>query len=664
MTLKGTLAGSYNAPITLDNGSYANPVTVTGIVSLASAGIDLQAASAWSIVNSGRVLSPASAGSYGVQLAVALGGNVDNLAGGVINSNIGIDGAHTVTNAGTITGGQTAVANFDVLSNVAGGSILASGSNAIAVTTTESLVGPGTLYNAGLISGQTRAVAQVQQVVNAASGTIVGASIGVFANEIGEKITNAGTIASPGAAAIDIFGSGSIDNRAGGQIIAAGNAIAVTGVYPLVPPSPTLTSTLQIFNAGTISNASTLDDPTLFKPAIFLLGVYPLYASITNAAGGAIFSQYQGIAGQASGSVYVFNAGTIETREASFNGVSVSNAATGIISSGASVAVYAIGTVTNAGTIAATGSNAEAVRLWVGSGAPDGRLIVDPGAVFVGAVDGGQTAAGTGTAVLELARGNGSIAGVGSQFVDFGTIAFDAGANWMVSGSKAGLAGGQTISGFAPGSTIALTGVDAGYSAFSGGVLTLSDGTQLVMAGAFGGEHFVVTPGANTDITVACFAAGTRILGIRGAVPVEELRVGDRVVTLSSRKLARVVWRGRRHADCRDSRRLVDIWPVRVCAGAFGDGLPARDLFLSPDHAVCVDGVHVPVRRLINGSTIEQKRVADVGYHHIELAAHEVMLAEGLPCESYLDTGNRAAFTPAVARPHPDWSALRAPSRR
>ncbi len=65
---------------------------------------------------------------------------------------------------------------------------------------------------------------------------------------------------------------------------------------------------------------------------------------------------------------------------------------------------------------------------------------------------------------------------------------------------------------------------------------------------------------------------------------------------------------------------------------------------LSPDHAVFVDDVLVPVRHLINGSTIVQEPVAEVTYYHVELATHDVILAEGLPCESYLDTGNRAVF--------------------
>jgi hypothetical protein len=86
------------------------------------------------------------------------------------------------------------------------------------------------------------------------------------------------------------------------------------------------------------------------------------------------------------------------------------------------------------------------------------------------------------------------------------------------------------------------------------------------------------------------------------------------------------------------------VWPVRVRAGAFGDRRPDRDLLLSPDHAVFTGGVLIPVRYLVNGATVIQERVDGLTYWHVELDRHDVILAEGLACESYLDTGNRGAF--------------------
>jgi hypothetical protein len=100
------------------------------------------------------------------------------------------------------------------------------------------------------------------------------------------------------------------------------------------------------------------------------------------------------------------------------------------------------------------------------------------------------------------------------------------------------------------------------------------------------------------------------------------------------------------------------VWPIRVCSGAFGDGLPRSDLWLSPDHAVFIDGVLIPVRYLINGRTIAQESRDAVTYWHVELDRHDVIIAEGLPCESYLDTGNRGAFVNGGAsmQLHPDFA--------
>jgi hypothetical protein len=86
--------------------------------------------------------------------------------------------------------------------------------------------------------------------------------------------------------------------------------------------------------------------------------------------------------------------------------------------------------------------------------------------------------------------------------------------------------------------------------------------------------------------------------------------------------------------------------------------MPYRDLFLSPDHAVFFEGVLIPIKHLTNGSSIVQVPVDEVTYYHVELPEHDVLLAEGLPTESYLDTGDRTNFSNGgeVARLFPDFS--------
>ncbi len=153
---------------------------------------------------------------------------------------------------------------------------------------------------------------------------------------------------------------------------------------------------------------------------------------------------------------------------------------------------------------------------------------------------------------------------------------------------------------------------------------------------------------AAIGFTVACFARGTCMATPDGKVAVEALCVGQNV-TLADGGEAPVQWLGHRAVDCARHPRPWDVWPVRVQAGAFAPGLPSRDLFLSPDHAVFVRGALIPVRYLLNGASIAQIPVERVEYWHVELPAHAVLLAEDLPCESYLDTGNRAAFAGGAA---------------
>ena len=144
-----------------------------------------------------------------------------------------------------------------------------------------------------------------------------------------------------------------------------------------------------------------------------------------------------------------------------------------------------------------------------------------------------------------------------------------------------------------------------------------------------------------------CFVTGTRILTARGEVPVEALRVGDQAMAVLGGTLRPIRWIGHRRLDLSAHPKPDAVYPIRVSAGAFADGTPHRDLWLSPGHFVFVDGVLIQIGKLVNGATIVQVPRHEVVYWHVELDGHEVLLAEGLQVESYLDTGNRNAFANA-----------------
>jgi hypothetical protein len=166
------------------------------------------------------------------------------------------------------------------------------------------------------------------------------------------------------------------------------------------------------------------------------------------------------------------------------------------------------------------------------------------------------------------------------------------------------------------------------------------DFTNVTLAA---GTTPIFTTGANFVELVSCFAEGTRIATERGEVAVEDLREGDRVQVLGHRAQP-IVWVARRWIDCTQQPDPRKVWPVRIAPGAFGPGRPCRELWLSADHAVYIGDVLIPVKYLVNGTSIAQVPVDTVTYFHVELPRHAVLLAEGLTVESYLDTGDRSNF--------------------
>jgi hypothetical protein len=132
-----------------------------------------------------------------------------------------------------------------------------------------------------------------------------------------------------------------------------------------------------------------------------------------------------------------------------------------------------------------------------------------------------------------------------------------------------------------------------------------------------------------------CFLRGTRIRTQNGDVPVETLTVGDLVQTLDG-TLKPIKWIGRQIIERSSSRAWRDMAPVRVARSALGHLVPENDLYLSPTHALYIDGLLVPVKTLINGRTITQASVDGdaIEYFHIQLASHDVVLAEGAPAET------------------------------
>lgn len=357
----------------------------------------------------------------------------------------------------------------------------------------------------------------------------------------------------------------------------------------------------------------------------------------------------------------------------------------------------------NGGTLAIFGANFQ-----VGAdNLVDGTLTLNSGAVIVGdgllGSNSGLTvldAAGTNVGTLAFNGGTviASASGTINAFEVFATIVGDAnfhienGASLLLdAGVAAGgvvtfdggtAATGVFVDNFAnnpignPGDlSVALRGFDVGSGsqqldsidiAGEAAATAAWDGTTLVVTKSAGVDRFDLGSGYGAFDTIGtiadgsggtmffldsvCFEAGTHILTKHGSRPVETLSAGDLVAVEQDgeQTFQPVKWMGSRTIDLTRHPRIRNAAPIRIAAGAFGDNLPLRQLSVSPEHCMFLDGKLVPAKLLINGATIRQDTQArSVTYYHVETESHSILLAEGVPAESYLDTGNRSFFSNA-----------------
>ncbi|WP_083235991.1 Hint domain-containing protein [Halomonas caseinilytica] len=149
---------------------------------------------------------------------------------------------------------------------------------------------------------------------------------------------------------------------------------------------------------------------------------------------------------------------------------------------------------------------------------------------------------------------------------------------------------------------------------------------------------------SGSTYTHNCFAAGTMIATPDGEVPVETLSIGDLVMTASGEAVP-VKWIGRQSVHRLFSAGYA---PVRIKEGALADGQPNRDLVLTANHGVIIDGLVINAGALVNHDTIDYLPWGEmpeaITYYHIETETHEVVIANGTEAETYIDYVDRQAF--------------------
>lgn len=132
-----------------------------------------------------------------------------------------------------------------------------------------------------------------------------------------------------------------------------------------------------------------------------------------------------------------------------------------------------------------------------------------------------------------------------------------------------------------------------------------------------------------------CFLTGTLICTPEGDVPVEDLRIGDQVVTANGDS-QQIFWVGKKSMATvfTPSENL----PVLISAGALGKGLPKRDLQVMPAHAFLIGDALVVAGQLVNGTSIRRLTHEELGdrftYFAIETESHSLIIAEGAVSET------------------------------
>jgi len=135
----------------------------------------------------------------------------------------------------------------------------------------------------------------------------------------------------------------------------------------------------------------------------------------------------------------------------------------------------------------------------------------------------------------------------------------------------------------------------------------------------------------------SCFLPGTRITTTEGEINIEELRIGDKVLTASG-DAKPIKFIGRRKVSRERAGRRNGDGPVKISRCAIDGKAPHSDLYVSPAHAIYIDGILIRASDLVNGVTIvadAKPEALALTYLHIELDTHEAILAEGLAVESF-----------------------------
>ena len=172
------------------------------------------------------------------------------------------------------------------------------------------------------------------------------------------------------------------------------------------------------------------------------------------------------------------------------------------------------------------------------------------------------------------------------------------------------------------------------------------------------GEH-ALSVDRNLDVfyskprPVVCYVKGTLILTKNGWKPIEEIKKGTKVLTKgkiqklkyvdihAESQFTPVLWASKFKVTASNNKS----YPICIKKDALGENIPFKDLYVSPNHGLLINGKRVVAKKLINETTIYQDKTwKEVEYYHLECDKHCAIFANGALSESYLNEQNRFVF--------------------
>ncbi len=482
---------------------------------------------------------------------------------------------------------------------------------------------------AGALEVLTDAASLAGSLTLAAGGVGAGSSLAVM-----------GALSLSGAAIVGSSGSATLFES--GSLIAGSLQLGPSGGFDAYANAAATLGGLSNNGAITMTGAAVVDSSSYNGTGGFTLGG----TSQLNISGAASLQAGRGLIGLDArlGAVSLVQTGGALT----ISGELISSGAMSLSSVSLTGGSLSTGLLDVTGTLSGYGTVAAVTLLGPGTvKAQGGRMLIAGGSL-------------TGTGALDIATG----ATLELSSIDLSStpISFTGTSGLLVLDDAR--ADSPGISGMSSFDAVDLVGIAPSLVSVSGNTIELLNGH-----GSITGSFAVSTSGAalpglsivsdgsgGAMVTLGgelpCFARGTGILTPQGYRPVEELRPGDPVINAAGERRA-VRWVGWRTLDlgpapARSSR------PIIIRPGAFGLGKPFKTLRLSPPHCIYAQGVLIPVAHLVNGATILSDDAAPaMTYYHLELDRHDVLLAEGLECESYFCNGNRGALYHELGRRSP-----------